>query len=57
MLHPNFSFAFVFPSEAAFLPNVREAAFAFSFGLFCYTVGLFEREKLSVFDDTFLEAK
>lgn len=52
-----FLFVFIFPSEAAFLPDVREAAFAFSFGLFCYTVGLFEREKPSVLDDTFLEAK
>jgi len=39
-----FLFAFVFPSEATLLPNVRETALAFGFGVFCYTVGLFERE-------------
>ena len=52
-----FLFAFVFPSEAAFLPNVRETALALGLRLFCYAVGLCKREKLSVLDDTFLEAK
>ena len=52
-----FLFAFVFPREAAFLPNIRETSFALGLRLFSYAVGLFEREEFSIFDDTFLEAK
>ena len=52
-----FLFTLVFPSETAALPNVRETALALGLRLLCYAVGLCKREKLSVLDDTFLEAK
>jgi hypothetical protein len=52
-----FLFTFVFPSQTAALPNVRETALALGGRLFCYTVRLRKREELFVFDDTLLEAK
>ena len=50
-----FLFTLVFPSETAALPNVRKTTLALGLRLFCYAVGLCEREELFVFDDALLK--
>ena len=50
-----FLFAFVFPREAAALPDIGKTALAF--GFFRGAATLLEREKLGVFNDPLLKAE
>ena len=50
-------FAFVFPSETTFLPNVREPALAIGVRFLGDSSGIFESKKFGVFNDSLLKTK
>ena len=50
-------FAFVFPSETTFLPNVCEPALAIGVWFLGDSSGIFERKKFGVFNDSLLKTK